>query len=152
MGGENITSTAYSNGNINISNVTGDIVINISAVQQQAGDGVITTTWTPNTNISSSGAVNSDRTGMVTDFIPIESGYTYTINLTSTSSTKISFWDSSKAFISRSSDYSATGTDVAITFPSGKVVAYIRVKTDENSIVTRDNVNEYVVIKKVAQS
>ena len=115
-------------------------------------DGVITPTWIPNTNIGVSGTVSSDDLAMVTDFIPIESGYTYTINLTSTSSTKITFWDSSKTFISRSGDYSPTGTDVTITFPSNNTAAYFRVKTDENGTVTRNNVNEYVIIKKVAQS
>ena len=115
-------------------------------------DNVITPTWIPNTNIGVSGTVSSDAAAMVTDFIPIESGYTYTINLTSTSSTKISFWDSSKTFISRSDNYGATGTDVEITFPSSGTTAYIRLKTDENSIVTRDNVNQYVILKKVANA
>ena len=152
MGGVDITSTAYADGKINISNVTGDIVINISAVQKQGEDSVITPTWKPNTNISSMGAETTDSTAMVTDFIPVEAGYKYIVNLTSTSSTKISFWNSSKGFISRSGDYSPTGTDVQITFPSNGTATYFRVKTDENATVTRSNVNQYVIIKKVAQS
>ena len=152
MGGIDITSTAYADGKINISNVTGDIMINISAVQKQGEDSVITPTWKANTNISSTGAENTDAAAMVTDFIPVEAGYKYIVNLTSTSSTKISFWNSSKGFISRSSDYSPTGTDVQITFPSNGTATYFRVKTDENATVTRSNVNQYVIIKKVAQS
>ena len=152
MGGIDITSTAYADGKINISNVTGDIMINISAVQKQGEDSVITPTWKANTNISSTGAETTDAAAMVTDFIPVEAGYKYIVNLTSTSSTKISFWNSSKGFISRSSDYSPTGTDVQITFPSNGTATYFRVKTDENATVTRSNVNQYVIIKKVAQS
>ena len=38
MGGTNITSTAYSNGNINISKVTGNIVITISSVKETTAE------------------------------------------------------------------------------------------------------------------
>ena len=47
MGGTNITSTAYSNGNISISSVTGNIVITANATQQSSGesDAVLLHSW-----------------------------------------------------------------------------------------------------------
>ena len=74
--------------------------------------------------------------------------YKYLLYLDNTTSTKISFWDSSKTFISRSSDYTVLGTDVEIEFPEG--TAYFRVKTDAVDPVTIDNVNEHVIVKKVS--
>ena len=110
----------------------------------------ISLSWTANTNISDSGIITSDNLAMITDFIAKEDGYKYLLYLDNTTSTKISFWDSSKTFISRSSDYtvSSIGTEVNITFPKG--TAYFRVKTDAVDPVTIDNVNEHVIVKKVS--
>lgn len=108
----------------------------------------ISLSWTANTNITDSGIIISDNLAMVTDFIAKEDGYKYLLYLDNTTSTMISFWDSSKKFISRSNDYTVLGTDVEIEFPEG--TAYFRVKTDAVDPVTIDNVNEHVIVKKVS--
>ena len=108
----------------------------------------ISLSWTANTNVSDTGIIRPDELAMVSNYIAKEDGYKYLLYLDNTTSTKISFWDSSKTFISRSNDYTVLGTDVEIEFPKGTV--YFRVKTDAIDPVTIDNVNEHVIVKKVS--
>ena len=87
MGGADITSTAYSNGNINISNVTGDIAINISAAQEGGSSGgmfqeMITPTWESG-NISSTGADKEDTSSLRSSYITYDSNYDYKLCPTS---------------------------------------------------------------------
>ena len=70
MGGTNITSTAYSNGNINISSVTGNIVITASATATQ----VVPTTYTITNNLTN--CTNSNNA------VSIEENASYTATLT----------------------------------------------------------------------
>lgn len=57
MGGTDITSTAYSNGVINIGNVTGAIVITASATQSAAEPDFVSVTFTPNPATSGQGVI-----------------------------------------------------------------------------------------------
>lgn len=87
MGGTDITSTAYSNGSISIANVTGTVVITVSAVKKVSGytnlvptstdvDGSVYngTGYKDNARLSSSGGVSgtAQNGSVVTGFIPFK--------------------------------------------------------------------------------
>ena len=88
MGGVDITSTAYSNGVITISSVTGDIVITASATAKPAytytnqvpiskdenGNVFNGKGWIGNTRLSSSGTTKDGRYSSTTGYIPATSG------------------------------------------------------------------------------
>ena len=76
MGGANITSTAYSNGNISISSVTGNIVITASATATQVVPTTytITNTLTNVTNSNSATSVNENAPYTAT--LTADDGYT----------------------------------------------------------------------------
>ena len=79
MGGENITSAVYSNGTITIPEVTGNVVITISAVEEAA---TYTNLFDPSADgyiehgrCSSTGADRTDvQTCFVTNYIPVTNG------------------------------------------------------------------------------
>lgn len=125
MGGTDVTSTVYSNGNINIAEVTGDIVITAVAIVTTSTSGAYTnqipiSTDTDGTifnsvgyqsgyRLSSSGALSSLSGCYVTGFIPCKVGdvirmknvtfqYGVTTNPNS-GNQRLSFYDSSKAHI-----------------------------------------------------
>lgn len=110
---------------------------------------IIKPTWIDNTNIDYQGVQNTDSSAMVTDYIAKEDGYTYTINLTSVSSCKIYFFDSSKTFISRTNNLTVDSSDITINFP--ETCKYFRVKSDKGT-ATVSNADTYIVIKKIAIS
>lgn len=103
-------------------------------------------TWIDNTVISGWGMIELDELSITTDFIQKEDGYNYTISLNNTTSTKISFWNSSQTFISRSGNYE--NSSAIISFPEG--TRYFRVSTDKMNSITINNVNEYITIRKKA--
>lgn len=110
---------------------------------------IIKPTWIDNTNINYQGVQNTDSSAMATDYIAKEDGYTYTINLTSVSSCKIYFFDSSKTFISRTDNLTVDSSDITINFP--ETCKYFRVKSDKGT-ATVSNADTYIVIKKIAIS
>ena len=109
MGGADVTGTVYSNGTINIPNVTGNIVITATATETSGGGdtdgaqlGELTVTWEAGT-INSDGTLN-DQNGMCrTNAIPVNPNYTYTItrNVNNGSSLCCYAWDANGNFISR---------------------------------------------------
>ena len=111
-------------------------------------ENIIQVSWIDNKNINYSGAENDDTSAMVTDYLTKEDGYNYTINLTSVSSVKIYFFNSSKTFISRTNNLTVDSTDALIEFPEN--TSYFRVKSDKGT-ATVDNANDYIIIKKVAK-
>lgn len=77
MGGTDITSTAYSNGTINISKVTGNIVITISAIQiPQVVTYTITNKLTSCTSNNSNTSIEENKS--YTSTITASNGYTLT--------------------------------------------------------------------------
>ena len=109
-------------------------------------EGVISLSWIDNKNINYLGAENNDTSAMITDYLTKENGYNYTINLTDVSSFKIYFYDSSKTFISRTSNLTVNSTDTLIEFPEN--TSYFRLKSDKGT-ATVDNANDYIILKKV---
>lgn len=80
MGGVDITSTAYSNGVVNIAKVTGDIVITASATKKASYKNLAdptSTDWSNDDRLSSSGAPKGEGQypgGVVTNWIDVEKG------------------------------------------------------------------------------
>ena len=109
---------------------------------------VLNPTWIDNRNINIQGVENDDTSAMITDYLTKEDGYNYTINLTSVSSVKIYFFNSSKTFISRTDNLTVNSTDILIEFPEN--TSYFRIKSDKGT-ATIDNANDYIIIKKVAK-
>ena len=109
---------------------------------------VLNPTWIDNRNINIQGVENDDTLAMVTDYLTKEDGYNYTVNLTSVSSVKIYFFDSSRTFISRTDNLTVDSSDITINFP--ETCKYFRVKSDKGT-VTVSNANDYIIIKKVAK-
>ena len=109
---------------------------------------VLNPTWIDNRNINIQGVENDDTSAMVTDYLTKEDGYNYTINLTSVSSVKIYFFNSSKTFISRRENLTVNSTDTLIEFPENTV--YFRIKSDKGT-ATVNNANDYIILKKVTK-
>ena len=109
-------------------------------------DNIISVTWIDNRNINYQGVEFDETLAMITDYLTKEDGYNYTINLTSVSSVKIYFFNSSKTFISRTDDLTVDSTDIIIEFPEN--TSYFRVKSNKGT-ATVDNANDYIIIKKV---
>ena len=109
---------------------------------------VLNPTWIDNRNINIQGVENDDTSAMVTDYLTKEDGYNYTVNLTSVSSVKFYFFDSSRTFISRTDNLTVDSSDITINFP--ETCKYFRVKSDKGT-VTVSNANDYIIIKKVAK-
>ena len=109
---------------------------------------VLNPTWIDNRNINIQGVENDDTSAMVTDYLTKEDGYNYTVNLTSVSSVKIYFFNSSKTFISRTDNLTVDSTDILIEFPEN--TSYFRVKSDKGT-ATVNNANDYIILKKVTK-
>lgn len=107
--------------------------------------GGISLSWIDNRNLDYKGVENDDTSAMVTDYLTKEDGYNYTVNLTSVSSVKIYFFNSSKTFISRTDNLTVDSTDILIEFPEN--TSYFRIKSDKGT-ATVDNANDYIILKK----
>lgn len=125
MGGTDVTSTVYSNGNVNITEVTGDIIITVVATETVSSSGAYTnqipiSTDTDGTifnsvgyqsgyRLGSSGTLSGQSGSYVTGFIPCKAGdvvrmknvtFQYGVTTAPTSSNqRLSFYDSSKTHL-----------------------------------------------------
>nr|DAE62796.1 MAG TPA: bacterial surface protein [Caudoviricetes sp.] len=100
MGGEDITSTAYSNGAISISSVTGNIVIKAIAVEDVGWiSGVpYNITWTEGYTINSTDGSNTENSNFcVSDYLPCHGA-----NRLSTFDYSVYFYDKNKSFLTKS--------------------------------------------------
>lgn len=124
MNGVNVTSSVYSNGTINLTNITGNIVITVSAVEVPVAsytnqlpisidtDGSIYngTGYKANTYINSSGAVATKTGQTTTGFMPIPEPNSYALGqvvlylanceLDNTTNTRVGFYDENKTLLS----------------------------------------------------
>lgn len=85
MGGTDITSSAYSNGVINISSVTGNIVITATATQEETGGGTtteITDYSTVTGNFLNASGKFQANVGYNTAYFEVLEGETYTVTAT----------------------------------------------------------------------
>lgn len=80
MGGVDITSTAYANGNINIADVTGNIIILVSALENTQ---YINTNWTTGYGINGAGQFYENATAMHSDIIDVTDYNTLYVSATS---------------------------------------------------------------------
>lgn len=147
MGGEDITSSAYSDGVINISNVTGDIVITVIAKKSTATN-VLTTAFTHNgasysaigyedgMRLSVSSGTTKAAEGRVTiGYCPISKsdivrikGLTYATS--SDGTVAIARYDSEKTFISAMNLYTGNTTPLnglVCTFDNDNAMLTIKV-------------------------
>ena len=152
----NVTITT-ADGYINIPSVTGDIVITATASKLSV-PGEISATWSTG-NISSSGLDNdSDTSAMRTDHIEFDTNsYKYYITVSNEfegiENIKVYFYNADGTFNSRKFYYASDltpGVPGEITFPitTGK----FRVKADYNTTNTLENINDRLVITRVAKT
>ena len=131
-------------GNVNPTNVNEHLTITKTPVKS---DNIITLTWVNATNLSTTGSEQSDVTAICSDFVTITSGYDYMYTLTDgePAGFRVYYYDSSKAFISRTDVVDKKVGNQRMQLPSG--AAYFRVKVGmaDNSI-SISNINDIVVI------
>ena len=158
MGGNDVTSTVYSNGSIFIDSVIGDIIITASATQNTIGGGDEPVTGYDLSNANYSVTEYLNTTGTLTrgngglhpltiiDYIEVPVGTTITMEDSSSSITNIyiAAYDSSKTFIERvkSNDRS---TSYSYTF--GNTTKYIRITIAALSPASAATMLENVIVK-----
>ena len=155
MGGEDITSSAYSDGVINISNVTGDIVITVIAKKSTATN-VLTTAFTHNgasysaigyedgMRLSvSSGTTKAAESRVTIGYCPISKsdivrikGLTYATS--SDGTVAIARYDSGKTFISANNLYTGNTTPLnglSCTFDNDNAMLTIKIGDISNGLL-----------------
>ncbi len=138
MGGEDITSTAYSDGSISISSVTGDVVITATAIEDVGWvSGVAyAIEWTDGYFIDTNTGINKEDAGFsASNYLPVTNvdmliaGNIYT-------NYGIFYYDENKSFLGRSeSSFVVSNTNYDIP----RNVRYVRVMkrlSESNAIVT----------------
>lgn len=151
MGGVDVTSTAVTENTINISSVTGNIIITANAISS-SGDkevDISNVTWV-NGYINSSGTVRDSNAGQVSDFIQLESGVTYDITDTNNyvSNIKIAEYDNSKALVQRQLDKFDNSTH-STTVTLSSTTTYIRISIEISSGSIDSNAKNYITITKI---
>ena len=152
MDGVDITSTAYSNGEVSISSVTGNIIITATATEivvssytnqvpiSKDTDGSVFNGkgWIGNTRLSSSGATKSNSYTSVTGYIPATSGAIVRIKgvaWNNAGSCYVCSYNSNFGFVAAVNSDGAYGGgtvsrngDVSeVTLPNNSNIAYVRV-------------------------
>ena len=143
MGGADVTSTVYSNGNININSVTGNIVITATAIELTSTgmegnliDFNASGLNDENTSHTMPDSAQTNSEHHVTPYIPVDTTQTYYTNLTSKVDAegtisewnqKIYFYNSEKQYITvRKYDLNKLPTvKIKVDFPEN--TAYVRV-------------------------
>lgn len=138
MGGTDITATAYNNGAINISNVTGNIVITAVGVIAPAWeDGVpYTFTWTDDKYITGNGSTANFSGLSVSNYAGCDGVSSVTVvNNTGQIIQYTGWYDSSKTFISKMTSVTNNNT-ATMTPPENAAFFRITVNTSGKSGVT----------------
>lgn len=134
MGGTDVTSTVLSDNVITIDSVTGDVSVSVKTIAVTDKDNVI---WT---NVDLDSTTGAETTGnyVTSQYIAYNSAHTYTLFAAKGThySTRIFFYDTNQAFISRTSqigdvapkdgNYLANDYCLALTIPEN--TAYIRIR------------------------
>jgi hypothetical protein len=158
MGGADITSTAYSNGDVNISAVTGDLVITASATKTVVSgytnqvpiskdtDGSVFNGkgWIEKTRLSSSGATKACDYSSATGYIPASAGAVIRVKGTSFDKDNdyICAYKSDHTFIGATTGtngytqlgrVSRDGNVTVLTLPSDASIEWVRVSSIHDS-------------------
>ena len=158
MGGNDVTSTVYSNGSIFIDSVIGDIIITASATQNTIGGGDEPVTGYDLSNANYSVTEYLNTTGTLTrggeslhpltiiDYIEVPVGTTITMEdpSSSISNIYIAAYDSSKTFIQRSKSDNQS-TSYSYTF--GNTTKYIRITIAALSTAYAATMLENIIVK-----
>ena len=141
MGGVDITSTAYSNGTINIPSVTGNIVITATATEIVVSgytNQVDVVGYTERTRLSSSGATKTADYSSATGYIPASAGAVIRVkgvNFAKDNS-YICAYKSDQSFIGATSgtngytgigNVTVSGNLATLTLPNNNNIAFVRV-------------------------
>ena len=104
-------------------------------------------------NLDSSGAEIVQENSLRSDFVAIETGYTYSFNLGTSmydpTDVRVYFYDTNRAFISRTDGGAlgyTTGTDISIDVPTN--AAYMRFKCNVGGTTTLNNINTLFTLTK----
>lgn len=118
MGGKDVTSTAYSNGSISISKVTGDIVV-VATAMETPNDLVYSANWTFGKRQYSATGIQDNDAWTSSDWIDVTPGQVLTVTLLKTNeidSTTYNWNGENLNFGAYFRDYSGAG--VTATIPS----------------------------------
>lgn len=119
MGGNDITSTAYTNGSIFIESVTGDIVITASATESGEGTDTSEVTWSFGTT-DNAGNVSTASDSVVSSKIAVQPSATYYITVspigTATVPIVITEYDSSKNYVTRTLNKYTVTTNASTSY------------------------------------
>ena len=134
MSGVDITKTAYTNGNILIENVSGNIVITANATEQSVSTNIA---YQVGYSCDTSGNIVEDDKKAVTDYIPVTSG-----NMTTSSELYhvIRYFNSTKTYTGSSNGLTQTKT---LTISND--ISYIRfilaINGDASNVVNDSDIN-----------
>ena len=128
MGGKDVTSTAYSNGSISISKVTGDIVV-VATAMETPNDLVYSANWTFGKRQYSATGIQDNDAWTSSDWIDVTPGQVLTVTLLKTNeidSTTYNWNGENLNFGAYFRDYSGAG--VTATIPS----TYMNLREDDD--------------------
>ncbi len=154
MGVTDISSTAVNGNTITVDSVTDDLIIIVNTSKGE----VVSTTWVSGSMDSNTGGDKGDTSAMRTDYIDFDNdSYEYYITVSSEfvgiEDIKIYQYNADGTYFSRKS-YTASdltpGVSAKIILPmaTGK----FRIKVDLNNSNTLENINDRLVISRVARS
>ena len=140
----NVTDSVYSNGVINIGNVTGNIVITVTAILNEGDTSIVK--CKNGALPSADGLETASTTRIITDFIPVSITGQLTVYSKTTQNYKylIRYYDTNKNYLgSNSSEWSSDGISANFNSTSGvdfAKVKFLRLlyksKTNDNEVLT----------------